>query len=64
MIELKVEPYCHSCPEFDTDIKQVLLQSVGKPYVEANTTIYCKHRTRCKFVKEYLKGKVSEPSAN
>lgn len=64
MIEIKVEPYCIDCPEFEVDSKKMKLQTVGTPYVTANTTIYCLHRTRCKFMVDYLKGKVGEQSAN
>ena len=62
MIELKVEEYCHNCPDF----KAVVIKSGGVTahYDWANgselvvsptyTTIHCAHDARCRAVKRYL----------
>lgn len=56
-IELKVEPYCQDCPEFEADVKKNLLSFCGSPYVKTSTIVYCKHRDRCNAHVEHLKQK-------
>lgn len=50
MINLIVENYCHECPSFEANV--VNITSVGEV---KTTNITCKHRERCKSIKNYLK---------
>ena len=64
MIELKVEPYCQDCPEFEAKSIRQIFQYFGDINVKANTVIYCAHRDRCWGIVDHIKTKASEPSAN
>lgn len=55
MIELHVEDYCHNCPEFGADVQKNTLYAGYEEYCQ--TDIYCKHRSRCEHIYEYLKEK-------
>lgn len=63
MIELKVEEYCHDCPDFEAD---VLKHGDTKGYYDFSgelvvtpsyTIVYCAHANRCRAVKRYLEKK-------
>ena len=64
MIDLEVESYCSQCPEFEADVKKESF--VAEDYEDmyiiertiTNTSVTCKHRTRCLGMVEYLKGEI------
>ena len=66
MINLKVDSYCHNCPEFEADVKKESfvaddLDDIHNYVIErtiTNTSVTCKHRTRCLGMVEYLKGEI------
>jgi hypothetical protein len=60
-IELRVEPYCQDCPEFEA--KPVKLTFTNG---SSRTNIFCVHEWRCKAILRYLKQKESgiDESAN
>ena len=66
MIDLKVESYCQQCPEFEADVKKDSFveedfDDIHNYVIErtiTNTSVTCKHRTRCLGMVEYLKGKI------
>lgn len=68
MITLKVEDYCHDCPDFEPDVEKEVQRWEGVDYdtmtsydyTRAHTTIYCKHRYRCESVKSYLERQKKE----
>ena len=57
MIKLKVEDYCHECPDFDarvnTKVDELFSMEDGVLKV-INTTVTCSHATRCRAIKRYL----------
>lgn len=63
MIELKVEPYCHDCPDFEADVSKRHERVEGAfdqrimdyPVKEIYCTIVrCAHANRCRAIKRYL----------
>ena len=66
MIDLKVESYCSQCPEFEADVKKESfvtddLDDIYNYIVErtiTNTSVTCKHRTRCLGMVEFLKEEI------
>ena len=63
MIVLKVEEYCHNCPEFEPDVDKdkVEVESISFSLSDfdgqtrklmCNTTIACEHRHRCAAIYE------------
>lgn len=49
MIELKIEPYCDNCPEFEAE-------QVGyKTENGSHTFVTCSHRVRCIQMYEHIK---------
>lgn len=64
MIELKVEEYCHNCPDFEADVtKHGGMRLYDYPWVPGesevevvgvHTTVRCAHAARCRAVKRYL----------
>lgn len=74
MITLKVEDYCHDCPDFEPDVEknsETLHRNdpfTGPFYTETitfhTTTIHCKHRYRCESVKEYMRKQLEEEKKN
>ena len=66
MIELKVEEYCHDCPDFEADVikskesyenryNPMTMQT--EEHVFVRTTVHCAHANRCRAVKRYLEKK-------
>lgn len=57
MIELKVEPYCHNCNEFEPTINKYDTAALGS---HSTFTYYvrCVHRKRCRSMVEQLKGEL------
>lgn len=63
MIELKVEMYCHECPDFEADVSS-RTESIDVGYNTFlgefetkkvhSTTVRCAHAARCRAVKRYL----------
>ena len=64
MIDLKVESYCSQCPEFEADVKKesFVAENHEDMYIIertiTNTSVTCKHRTRCLGMVEFLKGEI------
>ena len=63
MIELKVEEYCHSCPDFEADVTKSKdsyesrynpMTMETEEHVFVRTTVRCEHAARCRAVKRYL----------
>ena len=57
MIKLKVDGYCHDCPDFDARVNNKVDElTTGDEVVikVVNTTVTCAHATRCKAIKRYL----------
>lgn len=60
MIELKVEEYCHDCPDFEPDVhKDKYVDAEDNLYLQ-RTTIRCEHAARCRAVKRYLEKQKGE----
>lgn len=62
MIYLKKESYCENCAEFEPCTKRINI--FGNEGCLVNTTVYCKHKDRCKAQMKYLHTQVSEKSGN
>lgn len=59
MIELKVESYCHDCPDFEADVskRRETLRDDGSDVALLEyqyTMVRCAHAARCRAVKRYL----------
>lgn len=62
MIELKVEEYCHDCPDFEADVIKRGGMTAHCDWPNGSelvvspsyTTIHCAHAARCRAVKRYL----------
>lgn len=55
MIELVIEPYCHTCKDFQPDVKRPsTLYSGSDEYEVGNTTVHCIYRKRCANIKRFL----------
>lgn len=52
MIELKVDEYCHNCPEFEAQVDKVYRTYKAEP--EFRTTVTYKHRSKCASIKEFI----------
>lgn len=53
MIDLKVEDYCHECPEFEADTRKSALFADGE-IVAAECVIVCEHSAKCAHIKQFL----------
>ena len=53
MIELHIEDYCHSCPDFEADVSKNAFRNLEGDKV-INITVYCEHQHRCRAIKRYL----------
>lgn len=71
MITLKVEDYCHDCPDFEADVdKDTTVIRCNDPFSGSDlnakpisyikTTISCKYRYRCEAMKYYLEHQKKE----
>lgn len=60
MIKLDVDKFCENCDEFEPNVsidRRTLHNDFSfNPEILAfvNTTVTCKHRTRCRSIKDYL----------
>ena len=54
MIELKVEEYCHDCPEFEAHCNKDAFVFTNGQVHHCNTIITCEHAGRCASIKNYL----------
>lgn len=58
MIFLKVEDYCHNCPDFEADVKTSCAEHWDMErhsYIRlVNTLITCEHCDRCACQMKYL----------
>ena len=74
MITLKVEKYCHNCPDFEPDVEkdcQTLYRddpfsSMHKTKVLSfcETTVQCQHRYRCEAIMCHLEGEKNKSNEN
>lgn len=48
MIELKIEGYCHGCPNFESDVYKNYAGEYNR------TAIFCKHHDKCASIKQYI----------
>lgn len=55
MIELKVEPYCQNCIEFEPDCIMSGVQLVGGGCEELKTIICCKYSDKCKDIEKHIR---------
>ena len=70
MITLKVEEYCHNCPEFEPDVDKneveyfesdpTSFMRQEKRTVMCDTTVTCQHRNRCAAIYACAANKVRE----
>ena len=68
MITLKVEDYCHNCPEFEPDVDKNehelvdynCMTRVEKRIVHCTTTVTCQHRHRCAAIYEHAAKQVKK----
>lgn len=56
MIELKVEEYCHDCPEFEADCCKVYANG----HIE-RTMVKCANAAKCSRIRRYLSDSYNEP---
>lgn len=58
MIALKIEEYCHNCPDFEPSVNKETFSNYDidfcKTRYRTNTLITCERRDRCKSHMEYL----------
>lgn len=57
MIEIKVEPYCHECTEFEAETEESIITADGR-LVGVRHTITCEHAQKCRYIKRFLEEKV------
>lgn len=55
MIELKVDEYCHDCPEFVPESGKLFRSNNGK--FETYTAVFCMNCNLCERIKGYLDGR-------
>ena len=55
MIELKVDEYCHDCPEFVPESDKLFRSNNGK--FETYTAVFCMNCNLCERIKGYLDGR-------
>lgn len=62
MIKLVVQPYCHSCPDFEVDVEKPTVYYANFEECETvgDTMIFCEHRDRCRRMMEHLKAELEE----
>ena len=61
MIKLEVEEYCHSCLDFESDVRRAERVRNGHgELVLGDTIIHCAHRNRCANIKRYLERQSKE----
>ena len=56
MIRLDIEKYCHSCPEFNADVKlpPVYYSDDGEQIIYDDTIIRCRNAVRCEKIYNHL----------
>ena len=58
MITLKVEEYCHNCPDFSAKVavkeKEKVCEAENLKIRVCETTVTCSHAKRCEGIKRYL----------
>ena len=61
MITLKVEEYCHNCPEFEPDVDKDEQEMISYDMsmrqenrtIYCTTTVTCQHRYKCAAIYEH-----------
>ena len=54
-IQLEVEDYCHSCPDFTPDVtKPTRIQTGDGEYIYGDTIVKCEYRRRCASITRLL----------
>lgn len=62
MIRLKVEDYCHDCPNFNPVVKNRQdFFNLGEQIVPTDQDVVCENWNVCRRVAKYLKRKKLEP---
>ena len=60
-MEIKIEPYCENCPEFEPVCTTSCFYSNDDEYTKLiQRVIYCKHNKRCKNLVRYLKNQIDK----
>lgn len=54
MITLKVEEYCHNCPDFSAKVAVKESEAEKVKLRTCETTVTCSHAKRCEGIKRYL----------
>jgi hypothetical protein len=54
MIALRINDYCHSCPDFDAEVET--LRHGG----DCHTFVSCSHATKCERIKRHLEKSIKE----
>ena len=55
MIELKVQPYCHNCPDFQVAVDGPTVFYSNNTIAEVRTTVYCQNHIHCEHIRSYLR---------
>ena len=55
MITLKVEPYCHSCNDFEAHVVKLYATDVAGNDVMYDTIVKCEYAHRCDKVAKFIK---------
>ena len=59
MIKIEVKPYCGRCTEFEADTQDLTIIYANQSIVEQiDTIVKCKHRVRCAYIVEFIKGEL------
>ena len=61
MIILKVEEYCHSCPDFQAEVRKTdsLITESGELYL-GDTIVQCVYKNRCTGLVRFLNNKINK----
>ena len=59
MIELKVEEYCHDCPDFSPEASSIVTVGGGREF--NNTKCTCEYRKRCAAIARMIEKKYDIP---
>ena len=60
MIELKVEDYCHGCPELVPDVDILQAEDFYANEQVYSTRITCKHNRRCAAIARHIRKQISK----
>lgn len=60
MIELHVEPRCHTCAHFEADVSERGMLYAGDRIVERNVVITCAHKSLCDTLRKEVREELIE----